>query len=156
MHIHISMAAHIAKPDNHPIEASKYPCVCAAIRKAGRVLTRKYDHYLKPSGIKITQFSMLANIARNPDITVSGLSKLLLMQQTTVTRNLQVLEKAGYIHLEPEATDCRIKKIRLTDMGMSRMDEARPFWEKAQLEMAQTLGKERLEALLDSLGKTAE
>lgn len=156
MYIHVPMTAHMAKPDDHPMETSNYPCVCAAIRKAGRILTRKYDHYLKPSGLKITQYSMLANIARNPGITVSGLSKLLLMQQTTVTRNLQVLTKAGCIYLEPEATDCRIKRIRLTDVGMSRMHEARPFWEKAQLEMEHILGKESMEVLLDSLGKTAE
>jgi DNA-binding MarR family transcriptional regulator len=94
---------------------------------------------------------MLANIAKNPGITVSELSGLLLMEQTTVSRNLRVLEKSDYIHLESEATDCRIKRILVTDVGMSRIDEARPFWEKAQLEMEQTLGEERLEELLDSL-----
>ena len=96
---------------------------------------------------------MMANIARNPGITVSALAELLHMDQTTVSRNLQVLEKSGYMHLEPEVTDHRIKRIRLADLGVSKMDEARPLWEKAQMEMERILGKEALEGLLSSLKK---
>jgi DNA-binding MarR family transcriptional regulator len=125
------------------------------IRKTGRILTRRYDRYLKPSGLKITQFSMLANIARNPGITVSDLAELLLMDQTTVSRNLRVLEKSGYAHMEPEVTDHRIKRIRIADSGMAKMDEARPLWEKAQREMERVLGREGIEGLLAGLGKMA-
>lgn len=149
------MAANTTKTENHPMETSRYPCLCAMIRKAGRILTRQYDHYLKPSGLKITQFSMLANIDRNPGITVSELAKLLLMDQTTVTRNLRVLEKSGYIHMEPEVTDHRTKRIQVADLGMSKMDEARPLWEKAQLEMERILGRESIEGLLGSFRKIA-
>jgi len=150
MYIHISMAADTTRIQNNPVETSRYPCLCAVSRKAGRILTRQYDHYLKPSGLKITQFSMLANIARNPCITVSELAKLLVMDQTTVTRNLRILEKSGYIHLEPEATDHRIKRILVADLGRSKMDEARPLWEKAQLETERILGRESIEGLLSS------
>lgn len=136
-----------------PVETYQYPCLCAVIRKTGRVLTRKYDRYLKASGLKVTQFSMLANIARNPGITVSELAKTLFMDQTTVTRNLRVLEKSGYVHLEAEATDYRIKRILVSDIGMAKMDEARPLWEKAQLEMDRLLGRERIDELLRSLNK---
>jgi MarR family transcriptional regulator, organic hydroperoxide resistance regulator len=136
-----------------PVETDRYPCLCAAIRKAGRVLTRKYDRYLKASGLKITQFSMLANIARNPGITVSELAKKLFMDQTTVTRNLRVLEKSGYVRLEAEATDYRIKRILVSHMGMAKMDEARPLWEKAQLEMDRVLGRKNIDGLLGSLNK---
>lgn len=155
MYIHVLMAADTTKTENHPVETFRYPCLCAVIRRAGRILTRQYDHYLKPSGLKITQFSMLANIARNPRITVSKLAKLLVMDQTTVTRNLRILEKSGYIHLEPEATDHRIKRIQVADLGRSKMDEARPLWEKAQLEMERILGRESIEGLLSSFRKIA-
>ena len=155
MYIHVSMAADIKKPENHSVETSLYPCLCAVIRKAGRILTREYDHYLKPTGLKITQFSMLANITRNPGITVSELAKLLVMDQTTVTRNLRVLENSGYIHLEPEVTDHRIKRIQISDMGMSKMNEAWPLWEKAQLEVERILGRESIEGLLGSFKKIA-
>jgi DNA-binding MarR family transcriptional regulator len=153
MYIHIPMTSHDVNTEVHPVESSRSPCLCAMVRKAGRVLTRRYDNYLKPSGLKVTQYSMMANIARNPGITVSALAELLHMDQTTVSRNLQVLEKSGYMHLEPEVADHRIKRIRLGDLGVSKMDEARPLWEKAQMEMERILGKEALEGLLSSLEK---
>ena len=156
MYIHISMATDDTKQENRPVETSRYPCLCAVIRKAGRILTRQYDKCLKPSGLKITQFSMLVNIARNPAITVSELAKLLVMDQTTVSRNLQVLEKSGYIHLEPEVTDQRIKNIQIADRGMSKVNEARPLWERAQLDMERVLGGQSIEGLLGSLIKIAE
>lgn len=142
------MGADITRPENDPSEASRYPCLCAVVRKTGRILTRQYDHHLKPSGLRITQYSMLANIVRNPGITVSDLANLLAMDQTTVSRNLRVLEKSGYIRIAPEVTDHRIKRITITGRGMSKMDEAGPLWEKAQLEVSRILGGESIEGLL--------
>jgi MarR family transcriptional regulator, organic hydroperoxide resistance regulator len=132
------------------------PCLCAVTRKAGRILTKKYDEYLKPSGLKATQLSMLARISRNPGITVSELAKLSAMDQTTVSRNLQVLEKSGYVRLEPEPADQRIKRIHITEAGMLKMKEATPLWEKAQMEMERVLGRETIEELLRTFRKIAE
>jgi MarR family transcriptional regulator, organic hydroperoxide resistance regulator len=155
MYIQISMESIAPKPEHQWAESSSYPCLCAVVRKAGRVLTNRYDHHLKPGGLKVTQFSMLANIGRNPGITVSELADLLLMDQTTVSRNLQVLEKSGYVHLESEATDQRIRRIRVSDIGVSKVEEARPLWEKAQQEMERILGGEGIEELLGNLRKIA-
>ncbi len=132
-------------------QTSGYPCLCAVMRKAGRILTRRYDQSLRPSGLKLTQYSMLANIERNPDVSVSELAGLLVMDQTTVTRNLQVLEKLGYIHLEADMNDHRIKRIRISEAGTSKMDEARPLWKEAQSETEEILGRANIEGILDSL-----
>jgi DNA-binding MarR family transcriptional regulator len=96
---------------------------------------------------------MLANIARNPAITVSDLAELLSMDQTTVSRNLRLLEKSGYIHLEGEMTDQRIKRIQISDLGISKMNVARPLWEQAQLEMERVLGRENIEVMMKSVKK---
>jgi DNA-binding MarR family transcriptional regulator len=96
---------------------------------------------------------MLANIARNPAISVSELAELLFMDQTTVSRNLRVLEKSGYIHMEPEMTDHRTKRIQIADIGISKMNEARPLWEKAQLDMERVLGRQSIEGMMGSLKK---
>lgn len=149
------MSTDHTRPDRRPVESPRYPCLCAVTRKAGRILTRQYDEYLKPSGLKTTQFSMLANIARNPAIAVSELAKLLAMDQTTVSRNLRVLEKSGYISMEPEVSDQRIRRIQISERGVSKMIEARPLWEKAQMEMARVLGRESIETLLSIFKKVA-
>ena len=98
---------------------------------------------------------MLARISGNPAITVSELAKLLAMDQTTVSRNLQVLEKSGYIRIESEPADQRIKRIQLTETGMLKMSEAKPLWDKAQMEMERVLGRESIETLLRIFKKVA-
>lgn len=156
MYIHIKGPIKTQSMEGIDLHTSQFPCLCAGFRKAGRVLTRKYDHYLKPSGLKITQFSMLANIARNPDVSVSELAELLLMDQTTVTRNLQVLEKSDYVKIEAEAADYRVRKIRISDRGESKMKEARPLWEKAQQEMEAILGSDSIRGLLSTFNSIAD
>ena len=138
---------------DQPIPQVSYPCLCALIRKAGRVLTRKYDAWLKPSGLKVTQFSMLANIAHRPGLTVSALAQHLLMDQTTVTRNLGVLEKHGYIQVESEPEDHRSKQVHLSPLGRAKLTQARPLWAQAQKEVEDILGREGIYSLLDSSNK---
>jgi DNA-binding MarR family transcriptional regulator len=150
------MATDKSKSENPSVKSRPLPCLCAVTRKAGRILTKKYDERLKPSGLKATQLSMLARIAKHPAITVSELAKLSVMDQTTVSRNLQVLEKSGYVRLEPEQADQRIKRIHITEAGMSKMTEAIPLWEKAQTEMERVLGRETIEELLRTFRKIAE
>ena len=135
---------------------SQYPCLCALIRRAGRIATRNYDSFLKPCGLKVTQLSMLAKIAYNASVNVNELAELLVMDQTTVSRNLRVLEKLGYICLESEKSDHRIKRIRISDLGLSKMNEAIPFWDKAQLEMEKTLGGDNIMMLIRNFKKIAE
>lgn len=127
------------------------PCICALLRKAGRVVTNEFEGYLKGSGLRITQYSMLMNIRFNPGITVSQLSELLRMDQTTVTRNVKILEKLETISIEKDHADHRIKRITVTDHGRSVLRKTRSSWEKAQYNATKTLGTEQTKALVDAL-----
>ena len=126
-------------------------CLCAALRRAARIVTRKYDFHLAKADLRITQYSMLANIIRNPDISVSNLSKTLAMDQTTATRNLQVLNKAGLIHFNAETTDQRIKKISISSLGLNKFKHAKPMWLEAQKEIEQVLSGSEFKRLKQSL-----
>ena len=153
MYMHRSTHVETANEGIFPVTSSTYPCLCALIRKAGRVATRSYDKCLKPCGLKVTQLGMLAKIARRPSITVSELAESLAMDQTTVSRNLRVLERSGYISLDDEMTDHRVRRIRISDSGISKMNEAIPFWEKAQLDMERLLGRENIDVMMDIVKK---
>ena len=131
------------------------PCICALLRKAGRVVTKEFDGYLKGSALRITQYSMLMNIRFNPGITVSQLSGLLRMDQTTVTRNVKILEKLETISIEKDHIDHRIKRITVTDHGMSVLRKSRSSWEQAQYNVVKTLGIEQTKALVDALQRLA-
>jgi MarR family transcriptional regulator, organic hydroperoxide resistance regulator len=133
--------------DNRPSS----PCLCAILRKATRVITKRYDEFLYPLGLKITQYSMLMNITRNRGITTTELSKVMLMDQTTVTRNLQLLEKKDYILFLEEGKDLRSKQIQISQKGQKMIDQAKPLWEKAQREIKDELGDQIFKAIISSL-----
>ena len=127
------------------------PCLCAILRKATRVITNRYDEFLYPLGLKITQYSMLMNIIRNQGITTTELAKVMLMDQTTVTRNLQLLGKKGYILFLEEGKDLRSKQLQLSEKGKEVIEQAKPLWEKAQQELIDKLGNQGFDAIIISL-----
>jgi len=123
-------------------------CACGNIRRATRSLTQYYDGILKPSGIRATQFSVLLNIALNEGITIGDLAELLVMDQTTVTRNLTALKRTDFIEFAPRDKDARKKCLRLTSSGQAKLAEAMPLWEAAQKRIEDDLGPDRFREML--------
>ena len=123
-------------------------CACGNIRRATRSLTQYYDGLLKPSGIRSTQFSVLLNIALNDGITIGELANLLVMDQTTITRNLSALKRTGFIEITPGDNDARKKCLRLTSVGEAKLIEAMPLWEDAQKRIEENLGPDRFREML--------
>lgn len=146
----------MTSPTSQSYLPTDLPCLCALLRKAGRVVTRSFDGYLKDSGLRITQYSMLMNIRFNPDVTVSQLSDLLRMDQTTVTRNVKILEKLGTISIEQDPADHRIRRIAVTEHGRSVLRKTRASWEAAQHNVIQTLGKNQTKALINALQRLTD
>lgn len=72
-------------------------CTCFRLRKLTRRLTQHYDAYLAPTGLRLTQYSLLANLARGGPATMSALADLLEMDRTTLTRNLKPLVQSGFV-----------------------------------------------------------
>src|SRR5437773_9661269 len=81
-----------------------------------RVVTQLYDDCLRPSGLRVTQFSILATIARLGEASLKQLEDELAIDQTTLTRSLGLLERGGVIE-RASHTDRRIKAMRLTARG---------------------------------------
>lgn len=130
-------------------------CACGNIRRTARALTRFYDEIMQPAGMSITQFSLLANIARAGSITTSQLAEVLVMDQTTVTRNLKSLESQSWITREV-GQDQRTRLLRLTEAGQTALEGAMPCWEQAQAQVIERFGQDRLINLLKELSALAE
>jgi DNA-binding MarR family transcriptional regulator len=84
----------------NPIE-----CNLLAIRQAARHVTQFYDQHLVPTGLRATQFGILAKIERQGPITINALAADLVMDRTTLGRNIRPLERDGLIAIEPGAAD---------------------------------------------------
>ena len=115
------------------------PCVCNTLRMVTRVVTQLYDDCLRPSGLRVTQFSILAAIARLGEASLKQLEDELAIDQTTLTRSLGLLERDRVIE-RASHPDGRIKAMRLTARGRRALEEARPMWAQAQGKVLRALG----------------
>src|SRR5712691_8023050 len=115
------------------------PCVCNTLRMASRAVTQLYDDVLRPSGLRVTQFSILAAIARMGEANLRQLEDALALDQTTLTRSLNLLERERVIE-RASHPDGRVKAMRLTSKGRRALEVARPLWAQAQDKVLRELG----------------
>lgn len=131
-------------------------CACANLRKVTRTVTNVYDRHLQPSGLKSTQYYMLTNIARYKKISISKLGEMMLLDQTTVTRNVNILKNSGFVHIKKDQQDSRAKLISLTDIGLAKLEEATPMWLQIQEKVESELGIEKYKELVSLLTNLQE
>jgi len=118
-------------------------CNCLALRQAARHVTQFYDHYLAPTGVRATQFSILAKLERLGPITINALAADMVMDRTTLGRNIQPLEREGLIAVTEGRADRRSKELQLTDAGAARLRAASKAWAEAQTRFEKLFGGKR-------------
>ena len=129
-------------------------CSCLAMRQAARYVTQFYDQCLAPTGLRTTQFSILAKIKRMGPITINELARDLVMDRTTLGRNILPLERDGLITVEKGTSDGRSKELHLTKAGAERFRAGIKKWAEAQKHFESTFGSKRaseLRALLQAV-----
>ena len=141
--------------------AELYPkadeCNCLAVRQAARHITQFYDQFLAPSGLRTTQFSILAKLRRLGPMTINALAEELVMDRTTLGRNILPLEREGLIAVVPAERDRRSKELQLTDEGAARLRSATNGWARAQSQFEVVFGPKRtkdLRSLLHTVSAT--
>lgn len=148
-----SSARHDAPPSK--AEAASNPCNCFAIRSAARQASQFYDRHLAPSGLRTTQFSVLANLARGGPLAINELANLMAMDRTTTGRALRPLEREGLVVIGP-GRDGRTRALSLTEAGRTRVREAVPLWREAQVAFEGRYGVPEAEALRAALMRVRE
>lgn len=130
-------------------------CTCFNLRKATRRVTSLYDAALKPSGLKVTQVTLLTAIRISEPVTIKRLAKAIVMDRTTLSRNVSLLNKKGLIDIET-GDDLRTRNLSLTEQGHASLAAAFPLWQKAQVEMKRQLGEDRWTSLLKGISDLVE
>ena len=118
-------------------------CNCHALRAAARHITQAYDQFLAPAGLRTTQFSILAKLKRHGPLTINALAEEMVMDRTTLGRNILPLERDGLIQVEPVPTDRRAKALHLTHAGDKRLQAGVKAWANAQSQFEATFGAKR-------------
>jgi len=125
-------------------------CTLNQLRKATRAVAKINDAALAPIHLKSTQFSLLVTLEKCGDIPLSELANRLVMERTTLTRNLKPLIEKGFISSKTEQ-DKRLRILSITLQGKQTLLEAEPLWRDAQLSLVNKIEKERWSTLINEL-----
>jgi DNA-binding MarR family transcriptional regulator len=132
-------------------------CNCLAVRQAARHITQFYDQLLAPSGLRTTQFSILAKLRRLGPMTINALAAEMGMDRTTLGRNILPLERDGLIAVEQGSRDRRSKELRVTEAGEARFRGGMKGWAQAQRQFEKAFGAKRtadMRAILHAVATT--
>ena len=131
------------------VKPVRLSCHCGSFRQAERVVTQLYEKFLKPSGVTITQLSILKIVTARPGVTTGQLANALVMDSTTLTRTLRIIQNNNWI-FAGENEDRRKRHWTTTESGQQKLQEAIPLWMSAQNELTRL----SRDVDLDALGST--
>jgi DNA-binding MarR family transcriptional regulator len=126
-------------------------CNCFAVRQAARHITQFYDQYLAHTGLRTTQYSILAKLDRMGPLTIGALAEAMVMDRTTLGRNIKPLVREKLIEVGEERSDRRRKMLRLTEVGTKRMRAAEAAWGAAQERFEAVYGRREAKTLREML-----
>jgi DNA-binding MarR family transcriptional regulator len=121
-------------------------CTNLKLRQLSRLVSRHYDAFVAPTGLKSTQYSLLSHVSLAGAIRPSDLAQRMRIDASTLTRNLQPLIAQGWLTLGP-GEDARSRLVAVTDTGREKRAEGQRAWKQAQLALNERLGEARIVAL---------
>jgi DNA-binding MarR family transcriptional regulator len=127
-------------------EAAPRGCTNLKLRQLTRVVSQHYDQALAAEGLKTTQYSLLSHVGHLGPVRPGELAAAMRMDASTLTRNLQPLQAAGWVEVGP-GQDGRSRQVVLTEAGRAKRAAAQRSWKRAQLALNERLGVARVAAL---------
>ena len=110
-------------------------CICQAVRRLARQVSKHYEDAFRPLGLKAGQFTILAALKRDRPVRLGALANGLGMDRTTLTRDLRPLERRGLVTSTADPSDARARCIALTERGRDLLERAIPLWRTAQADL---------------------
>jgi DNA-binding MarR family transcriptional regulator len=130
-------------------------CASFHLRRTARAVTRMYDAALQETGMRSTQFSILVGIAKHQPVAIGALADVLILDPTTLTRSLRLLEKEGLITISERST-MRQRFLTMTPKGERALERSVAAWRKAHKRFLATVGPENWDEMRSELEKLAQ
>lgn len=127
-------------------------CAGFNLRRASRAVTQHFDHALAPVGLRTTQFTLLGALAIAGPVSTTELAAGLVVDRTTLTRNLRLLRDAGLVETQPGRSGREVR-FTLSDEGRDTLARAIPVWREAQSSIVTAFGETRWPTMVSELGR---
>jgi len=134
----------MARSPAHPsiIDQISSECLLGHWRKVNRVLTGIYEAEMRDWGLKSSQLNLLVAVAKAGPVRRIDLGKRLHLDPSTLTRNLKVMLKQGWVEERADESDQRSSRLKITPKGRKLLEGIAPAWKRAQARARQMLGSE--------------
>jgi DNA-binding MarR family transcriptional regulator len=144
-------------PDALRAVSGEIAVTCAGfnLRRASRAVSQHFDHALAPTGLRMTQFTLLGALALGGSVTINELARVLVIDRTTLTRNLRLLRVSGHVTAAVNGTG-REQRLSLTDDGRAVLARAIPLWRTAQNTLMDRFDRARWPGLVADLDRLVE
>lgn len=121
------------------------PSICnnSVLRQAARRMGQLYDDIISPSGLRATQFGLLAYVVALDQPTMARLAEALVMDLSALGHTLKPLIRDGLVETFPDERDKRAKRVKLTAAGERKVKAASALWAKAQGGFETAFGKKK-------------
>jgi DNA-binding MarR family transcriptional regulator len=126
-------------------------CHCTNLRKASRQISQLYDEALAGSGLRTTQRSILAQLARSEPTTVRQLADAMVIDPSAMAHTLKPLQRDGLVAIAVDPADRRNRQVSLTPAGRTKLDETEAAWCTAQARFETAFGAPEAERLRSAL-----
>src|SRR3989454_12152281 len=140
------LTAHVYTCTITPMKLMSLPCYCGSVRQVARAITVVYENMLAHTGLHATQFTALQLLNSAPNLTTTELAEALGIDQTTATRTLALIKKAG-LASDTVGNDRRQRRWALSAQGQALLKKLKPRWEAAQEAFEKRLGRAEATAL---------
>ncbi len=149
------MASDIPAIDLATLGEMARTCACLNFRKGSRSVTQFFDQSLAPTGLRSTQLVILIAAELFSPSSIARLARELVMDRSTLTRNLRPLLNMGFLRLAV-AKDGKHKSVEVTPEGQAALLNAAPYWERSQRHLVERFGTDRWERLIHDLGSVVD
>jgi DNA-binding MarR family transcriptional regulator len=121
-------------------------CIAVRVRALNRAITVVYDDALRPLGLRVGQLNLLVAVARMGTARPGDLCRILRMDKSTLSRDLEVLRRNAWLEVD-EGAGGRSRRWRLAAAGQAQLEAALPAWRQAQARARALIGADGAAAL---------
>jgi DNA-binding MarR family transcriptional regulator len=149
------MSCDIPEIDEKKLAEMARTCACFNFRKASRSVTQLFDQILAPTGLRSTQLVILITGQLLGPSSIARLARELVMDRSTLTRNLKPLMNMGLLRFAP-GDGGKHKSVELTVEGQFALLRSAPYWEQAQSHLVNRFGPEAWNRITADLNAIVE
>src|ERR1700761_3908184 len=116
-------------------------CLGTRVARLHRLVTRSYEQALQAVGLSQPQMEVLACLVNvGGPIKPSDLAAKLLLDRSSVSRNLALMQRNGWVGVAETSATGRAMSVTITDAGVAVFTSAGAAWCRVQADMAEMLG----------------